>query len=504
MNLCKSFYAAVVLAALTACGGGGGSTAPVTASSSAALAQICAAQNPWVGDATAKTTVGTLADERNWVKAYMNERYLWYKDIPVLDSNNARYNLSSNGLLNTIDSVRNYFNDSRTPLKTASGSWVDKFSFVEDTASWNNFVQSSQLGYGVMVKVGSSLVGRVITVSYVYPASPASPAMRLGIQRGDQIISVDGVSVTDNTANGIAVLNEALFPNQATSHTLVFSRAGTTFTRMVTPEKVQLQQAEFKVLSTPGAPGTPVVKLGYLLFNNHAPDAEAKLVEAMSAFTAQGVNNLVVDLRYNGGGYLSIANALAASVAGSARANGKTFEMTRFSDKRSSENYAMPFSMIGLGNQVYPSLNLSKIYVLVTGSTCSASESFINGLRGIDVEVELIGNTTCGKPYGFYPQDNCGLTYAAMELEGVNAKGAGGYSDGMAPQCVANDDLSQPLGDPAEGMLSVVLKRLQGLSCNQATGVALGATSLAGMSLRDTSLVLRPEWQNNKVLQISR
>ena len=142
--------------------------------------------------------------------------------------------------------------------------------------------------------------------------------------------------------------------------------------------------------------------------------------------------------------------------------------------------------------------------MLVTGSTCSASESFINGLRGIDVEVELIGNTTCGKPYGFYPQDNCGLTYAAMELEGVNAKGAGGYSDGMAPQCVANDDLSQPLGDPAEGMLSVVLKRLQGLSCNQATGVALGATSLAGMSLRDTSLVLRPEWQNNKVLQISR
>jgi hypothetical protein len=349
-----------------------------------------------------------------------------------------------------------------------------------------------------MVKVGSSLAGRVITVSYVYPESPA---MRLGIARGDQIVSVDGVLATDNTDNGIAVLIEALSPTLAASHKVVFSRAGTSIALTLTPEKVKLQQAEYKVLDTLASPSG---KLGYLLFNSHVTDAEDKLVEAMNAFKTQGVRNLVVDLRYNGGGYLSIANALAASVAGSARAVGQIFEMALFSDKRSAENYAMPFSLTGLGNQVYPSLNLSKIYVLVTGSTCSASESFINGLRGIDVEVELIGSTTCGKPYGFYPQDNCGITYAAMELEGVNAKGQGGYADGMAPQCAVNDDLTHPLGDPAEGMLSVVIKRLQGRTCGQATASALGARSLVVMSTRDDSLVFRPAWQSHKILSSPR
>ena len=91
-----------------------------------------------------------------------------------------------------------------------------------------------------------------------------------------------------------------------------------------------------------------------------------------------------------------------------------------------------------------------------------------------------------------------------MELEGVNAKGEGRFSDGIAPQCAATDDLTHPLGDSAEGMLSVALKRLQGLSCSQASGVALSARSLAGMSLRDSGKVLRPAWQNNKVLHPSR
>jgi carboxyl-terminal processing protease len=499
MNLRKTLFTSFVLASfLTACGGGSNPPPePVAAPTAMALAQICAAENPRIGDATAKTTLGTVADERNWVKAYMNERYLWYKDMPALDPNNARYNLSSNGLLNTVGSVSNYFLDSRTPLKTASGSAVDQFSFVTNTASWNNFAGSSDLGYGLMVKQSTASGARTLTVSYVYPTKPVSPAQRLDIRRGDLIISLDDVLVSDNTPSGIALLNEGLNPTQFASHKVVFSRAGTTFTRTLTPERVQLQQAEYKILDAPGTPGG---KLGYLLFNQHVPDSEAKLVEAMSVFRAQAVRNLVVDLRYNGGGYLSIANALAASVAGSARAGGKIFEMTRFSDKRSAENFAMPFSLIGLGNQVYPSLNLAKIQVLVTGSTCSASESFINGLRGIDVEVELIGNTTCGKPYGFYPQDNCGLTYAAMEFEGVNAKGEGFYADGIGPQCAAQDDLGHPLGDPAEGMLSVAIKRLQGLTCNQASGLALAAASLVGMSVRDPSAVLRPDWQNNKVL----
>ena len=72
-----------------------------------------------------------------------------------------------------------------------------------------------------------------------------------------------------------------------------------------------------------------------------------------------------------------------------------------------------------------PSLNLSRVFILATGSTCSASEAIVNRLRGIDVEVVLIGDTTCGKPYGFYPTDNCGTTYFTVQFAGANAKGLG-------------------------------------------------------------------------------
>jgi hypothetical protein len=115
-----------------------------------------------------------------------------------------------------------------------------------------------------------------------------------------------------------------------------------------------------------------------------------------------------------------------------------------------------------------PALSLSRVYVLVSGSTCSASEAIINGLRGVDVDVRLIGNTTCGKPYGFFGQDNCGITYFPIEFQGVNAKGFGDYADGFIPGgtgatadnvagCAANDDLDHALGDPAEGQLAAAL-----------------------------------------------
>ena len=90
----------------------------------------------------------------------------------------------------------------------------------------------------------------------------------------------------------------------------------------------------------------------------------------------------------------------------------------------------------------------------------------MNGLRGIDVEVIQIGSTTCGKPYGFYAQENCGTTYFTTQFRGVNAKGYGDYSDGFSPSnlaedegepvpgCAVDDDFSQPLGNENEAMLS--------------------------------------------------
>ena len=122
-------------------------------------------------------------------------------------------------------------------------------------------------------------------------------------------------------------------------------------------------------------------------------------------------------------------------------------------------------------------MHLSRVYLLTTRGTCSASEAIINGLRGIDVEVIQVGTSTCGKPYGFYPADNCGTTYFTIQFQSVNAKGFGDYPDGFSPSdldrvegvevpgCAVGDDFSQPLGSTDEAMLATALAHRETGAC---------------------------------------
>lgn len=144
-------------------------------------------------------------------------------------------------------------------------------------------------------------------------------------------------------------------------------------------------------------------------------------------------------------------------------------------------------------------MSLSKIYVLTTDATCSASESLINGLRGVDVEVVQIGGTTCGKPYGFLPQDNCGITYAAMEFEGVNHKGQGGYANGLVPQCAANDDLTHALGNPNEAMFAVAMAHQRGFACSsvQSSRALSSSSSVSGLG-QSSARIMRSDWHTGK------
>ena len=134
-----------------------------------------------------------------------------------------------------------------------------------------------------------------------------------------------------------------------------------------------------------------------------------------------------------------------------------------------------------------PTLELprQRVFVLTTNSTCSASEAIINGLRGVDIEVIQFGSTTCGKPYGFYPQDNCGTTYFTTQFRSVNSAGFGDYPDGFSPAnsnestigvtlpgCQAVDDFS-PLGEITEPMLAAALAyRENGGRCSEASSQA--------------------------------
>jgi hypothetical protein len=131
---------------------------------------------------------------------------------------------------------------------------------------------------------------------------------------------------------------------------------------------------------------------------------------------------------------------------------------------------------------------MTRVAVITGQDTCSASESIINSLQGVGFTVYQIGSTTCGKPYGFYPQDNCGTTYFSIQFQGVNAQGFGSYGDGFSPAnttpaagvpvagCSVADDFGHALGDPNESRLETALAYLanpQPATCpSPPTGIA--------------------------------
>ena len=411
---------------------------------------------------------GSTLDENNWLRSWTNDLYLWFDQ--VVDQNPALFSTTSA-----------YFQVLKTTATTASGAPVDKFHFTYPTATWNALSSSgAQAGYGAQWVIISGAPPRQIVVAYTEPGSPAvAPSANLA--RGAEVLKVDGVdAVNDDSQAGIDALNAGLFPaNAGETHTFQIQDLGGTIRNitMVSSDVSSLSVQSVSVIQTATGP------VGYILFNDQLAPAEAELVNAFNTLQSAGVKDLMLDIRYNGGGYLDIASEAAYMIAGPGPTAGMTFELTQFNSKHPTvdpvtgatitpqgfHTTTQGFTQGFASGQPLPTLNLTRVFVLTGGDTCSASESIINSLTGIGVQVVQIGSTTCGKPYGFYPQDNCGTTYFSIEFRGVNAMNFGDYTDGFSPQnapsptnailpgCSVGDDFGHALGDPAEARLAAAL-----------------------------------------------
>jgi hypothetical protein len=248
--------------------------------------------------------------------------------------------------------------------------------------------------------------------------------------------------------------------------------------------------------------------------------AEQQLIAAFASFQQQNVTDLVIDLRYNGGGLLAIASEVAYMISGNVPTAGRPFERLVFNDKHTAINPVtggaltpMPFFNTSSTGQPLPTLNLPRVFVLTGGMTCSASESIINGLRGVNVEVIQVGSKTCGKPYGFYPTDNCGTTYFSVQFKGVNAAGFGDYTDGFGPSaerlpgCSVRDDFFWPLGHHLEERLAAALlyRRIQ--VCPAPSGASgLGMSKpFEALLPREAAAadvaVRKPPWLTNRIVE---
>ena len=448
---------------------------------------------------------GSALDEKNWLRSWTHELYLWYDEVPDVDP--------------ATRSVADYFDILKTGATTESGQPKDKFHFTYPTDAWLALSQSGQsVGYGLQWAITSTLPPRRAIVAYTEPDTPATVA---GLMRGDEVMAVDGTDIDADTSAGVDILNAGLFPGAAgESHTFTI-RALDGSTRDVTLQAQHIVSTPVQSVGVIAAGGDSV---GYLLFNDHIATAESQLIDAMQQLQGAGVDDLVIDIRYNGGGYLAIASELAYMVAGAA-STGRTFEQLEFNDQYADTNPVTgraldpePFLAVSQGfsgpaGVALPALGLQRVFVLTGEGTCSASESIINGLRGIGVEVIQIGSTTCGKPYGFYPADNCGTTYFSIQFRGVNAMGFGDYSDGFSPQnstgaagellpgCSVSDDFTHALGDVAEGRLAEALQyRLSGTCASAPSGLVQGKASVQPARGSQVSIFKSP-WHENRILR---
>ena len=491
--ICTSLAAAFTLAA---CGGGGGSpgetmTTPPPISSTgepdvrtlgdafSTYWNLCAKPRTGIDPYTGKPypdKQGTLKDELTFLRAWSHQYYLWYNEIPG-DIKMADF----------TDPIA-YFEKLKTPALTANGTPKDKYHFTYESEEWNKLSTSGiELGYGINWSSAGPTAPRNWQIATVEPGSPAALA---GLRRGDVLVQVDGVDFINATdAASVDKINAGLFPETPGEvHSLTVRRNGVEIPTTMQAQDVQALSVK-NTRTFPTASG----KTGYISFENHNAVAERQLIDAFTLLRNEGVNDLVLDLRYNGGGLLHIAAELGYMIAGPASA-GKVFERLQYNDKIKadpSDTILFPSTAVGFAagagtvakGTPLPSLNLRRVTILTTSGTCSASESVINALRGIDVEVTVIGGQTCGKPYGFTPVPNCGTTYFSIEFGGVNAKGIGDFSNGFAPTCAVADDLTREPGDPQEALLATALSYQQ-------TGVcpASGRTSSAAMAAQRTQV----------------
>lgn len=222
-------------------------------------------------------------------------------------------------------------------------------------------------------------------------------------------------------------------------------------------------------------------KIGYVLFNEHSRGAQDALITAFASLKTANVDDLVLDLRYNAGGFLYIAQAAAAMIAPPS-VDGQVFESLRYSNRRSAENgtdtyYFRPRVLLGEttypADHAFPRLSLTRVYVLTSGYTCSASESIINGLRGVGVQVILVGDKTCGKPYGFHRMDNCGQAYFPIEFQMLNAQGFGDYASGFPVQCRVPENPATALGATNEPLLAAAFNHIQTGNCPAGTSTGI-------------------------------
>lgn len=402
----------------------------------------------------------------NWILSNMEAYYLWNEEIST-----------------------------ETDKTLQPGKYFDQLLYKEeDRFSWiqDDFIELMNYISGVTTEAGydfnlysfdkTNVVG---CITYIKPGTPAEAA---GLKRGDFFMSINGTNLTTkNYSDQIALISEPHTLGKVTisDGKLTDSTTPVSLSVIEYPENPLLLDTVYTIESK---------KIGYFVYNFFARDSESlgikyekELNDLFGDFKTKGIDELIIDLRYNGGGTIITAQALASMISNRsatdifgyekyntelgrylAATEGKDYNIFRFLNniERYDSQYE-PVETVAINKLT----NLSKLYLIVTGRTASASELIINGLKPY-MDVVLVGETTYGKNVGsitIYETDpekqkinTWGMQPIVLKAE--NVEHFSDYGNGFKPDIPANEfEVGMlPLGDTNELMLSETLNHIFG------------------------------------------
>jgi C-terminal processing protease CtpA/Prc len=331
------------------------------------------------------------------------------------------------------------------------------FSYVAPKAASDAFFSDSQVvAYGLRTILVAPDDFRVADVH------AGSPAGRAGLDRGSRFLEINGRTVADLVASG--QLASAFGPAEVgvTTRVRFLDRAGAMHEATLVKELVTIPTVAVEQVYNVG--GRTV---GYLLFQNFVRPSTDALSATFGRFKEAGVNEVVLDLRYNGGGLISVAQHLGGLIGGAATAD-RTFVRFVHNDKQSARNTATPFPLPA------NALGVERLVVIATRGSASASELVVNALRPF-MPVTIVGDRTYGKPVGQYGFDFCDKTLFPVSFATVNANNEGDYFSGLPVDCPAPDDIEHALGDADEGSLAEALGFIRSGRCSGTAATAARA-----------------------------
>jgi C-terminal processing protease CtpA/Prc len=421
----------------------------------------------------------------------LRDYYLWNEMNANLTSTKYDNNDSLNVFLNKYTDPQVLFTSLLYKYKE-----IDKWSFlVDDSKTLENLIVgiSETMGYDFMLgRIGTSdnLFG---FVRYVYKGSPAEKA---GVKRGDVFLKINDQQLT------VTNYRTLLFTNK--TYTMGFA---TIANQTITPSSKTISMTAIEMQENPIEKDTVFTynnqKVGYLVYNAFNIDFDIQLNDVFKKFKDAKIDQLVLDLRYNGGGHVSSSKYLASMIYGTdvnkvfarSRYNSglQAYYTQQYGENSLNDYFTTTIEKTDKHAEVpINTLNLQNIYIIVSDNTASASELLINGLRPY-MNVKVIGINTVGKYTGsatikdWDENGNVNPNHKwAMQpiiVKYANSAGVSDFVDGLIPNITAEEDIANllPFGDPNETLLSYALADIKGLTITSMTlkSAKMGITKFA-------------------------